>query len=243
MEPWMIMYIVAAALIFPSVILSAFSQMGTISAYNSFSKVLSGIRIPASEMSQKILVDEGLSDIKVAQINSKSTNRYEPKYKVIKLSTDNFDSYSIAAICVGAHEVGHAIQHSRFKFLFKLKFYLNIILNFACNLVLPLILLGSIIAFTFNYLVAGSYIIWAGIIIYATILLFYLVNLPFEFYASKRALSLLKKTDCFEENEITSIKKMLSSTTYKYCAALSKNLFFFLNFLNFSYVSSNGRKQ
>ena len=242
MNAWIIIYIVATALILPVCIASIVCQGHVTATFDRFSKVPCKAGITTGELAQKMLDAEGITDVKIARINGKLTDCYMPRYKVIKLSDATYNSNSMASLGVCAHEVGHAIQHAKGMFLFRLRSAVVPVVNFANKLIIPLILIGSILGFTFNILNVGFYIVLGSVILYGLSLVFYLLTLPLEYNASKRALQSMQKLGCFEESEINASKQVLKAAIYTYIAALSATLLYFLRFLSYAFVVAKTRE-
>jgi Zn-dependent membrane protease YugP len=58
-----------------------------------------------------------------------------------------------------------------------------------------------------------------GIILYAAAVLFYLVTLPVEFDASRRALVILRETGTLDSSELEGVKKVLWAAAMTYVAS------------------------
>src|ERR1700748_886626 len=57
-----------------------------------------------------ILDSAGLTDVNIEMVPGSLTDHYDPREKVLRLSTDVYQSRSLAAVGIAAHESGHAIQ-------------------------------------------------------------------------------------------------------------------------------------
>lgn len=241
MDPWIIVYIVATVLILPSVIVGIACQGNVNATFDKYSKVPCKSGITTGELAQKLLENEGIKDVNVVKINGKLSDCYAPRYKVVKLSESTYNSNSMASLGVCAHEVGHAVQHAKGMFLFRLRSLFVPIINFANKLFVPLILVGSILGFTFSILDVGFYIVLASVILYGLSLIFQLITLPLEYNASKRALEMMKKLNCFEDYELEDAKKVLKAAIYTYVASFGTSLFYFLRFLSYAFVVAKTR--
>ena len=172
---------------------------------NSFSES----RITASELARRLLQQAGVTNVKVIEIKGDLTDCYDPRRKVVKLSNSTYNSTSMAALGVCAHEVGHAIQDARGSLLFRIRIALVPIVNFISGAYVPLMVVGSLLNFVFFMPAIGYYICLASVIAYGASLLFQLVTLPLERDASSRALRLLKEANCFSETEIKQSKQKI----------------------------------
>lgn len=239
---WYIVYFLSIVLFIPSLILGVVSQNKTVSTFEKYSKYTTLCKITASELSLVLLANAGIKDVKIEQINGKLTDCYDPRNKVLKLSSSTINSTSVAALGVCAHEVGHAIQHNRNMFVFRLRTILVPIMNFFSRAFCPLVLIGSLLSFTFYLPNIGLVILWGSVISYGLSFLFYLVTLPLEYDASKRAGEILEKCDCFTPEEIEGSKKVLNAAIWTYISALATSMLYFLRFLSLARILDNDRR-
>lgn len=241
MESWMIVYIVATILILPSVIFGAICQSRAITVFDRYEKVVSSSGITASELTKKLLSNANITDVEVVKINGKLTDCYDPRHKVVKLSAATYNSTSMSALGVCAHEVGHAIQDNKKMFLFRLRMFLVPIVNFINKLFIPLVLAGSILSFAFYLPYIGEVIVWISVVLYGASLIFYLVTLPLEKDASKRALKILEKTNSFSNDELVVSKNVLTAAIYTYISALVTTTLYFLRFLSYALIFAKNK--
>src|SRR5919202_3034535 len=94
----------------PALFLALYAQWRVKSAYGKYSQVASSTRMTGAETARRLLDAAGLYNVQIERIPGELTDHYDPRGKVLRLSDSNFASYSVAAIGVTAHEVGHAIQ-------------------------------------------------------------------------------------------------------------------------------------
>lgn len=238
---WSLIYIIATILILPVFIYGWIAQAKVSGVFNRYSTISSRTNMTGAELAKKLLNDANITNVSIEIINGKLTDCYDPKHKVLKLSRATHDSTSIAALGVCAHEVGHAIQDAKGSFLFKLRTALVPVCNFISKAFLPLILIGSILGFTFYIPYVGYYTCLASIILYGASLLFQFVTLPLEYDASKKALKLLKETGNFAETELTYAKQVLSAAIHTYVASMLSTLVYFLRFLSYAMIFSKHR--
>lgn len=239
---WYIVYIASIVLFFPSLILGVIAQNKTVSTFEKYSKYKSICGITAQELSLVLLANAGVKDVRIEEINGKLTDCYDPKNKVLKLSTSTINSTSMAALGVCAHEVGHAIQDNQKMFTFRLRSAIVPVMNFFSKAFVPLILIGSLLSFTFYLPQIGLYVLWASVISYGLSFIFYLVTLPLEYNASKRAGEILTKCDFFTPEEVQASKKVLNAAIWTYVSALATSMLYFLRFLSLANLLSDRRK-
>ena len=199
-------------LIIPALLISVWAQTKVNSAFNKYSKIFSSRGYTASQIARYILDNNGLYNVQIDKVSGKLTDHFDPKANVVRLSDVVYDSTSVAAIGIAAHEVGHAIQHAQGYGPIKLRMAIIPITQIGSRLSMPLILLGIL----FSY----QPIISLGIIFFATATVFQLITLPVEFNASNRALTILENSNYLYSEELIGAKKTLSAAAMTYVAAL-----------------------
>lgn len=182
------------------------------STFSKYSKEHSRKGVQASEVARRILDENGLQDVTVARVSGHLTDNYNPKTNVVSLSDSVYDSTSLAAIGVAAHECGHAVQHARGYLPIKLRTAIVPLANIGSKLYIYVFLLG--ILFSFEPLVN------IGIWLFAFVVLFQLVTLPVEFNASSRALRTLRDSYILDSDEVPAARKTLGAAAMTYVASL-----------------------
>ena len=200
----------------PALIFSFWAQSKVQSTFQKYSRVLSARRMTGSEAARRILASNGLNDVKVNRIAGELTDHFDPRTNTVNLSESVYDSYSVAAIGVAAHESGHAVQYAVGYGPMKLRAAIIPVCNIGSKLSMPLVLLGIVLSF---YELA-----YLGCIFFATATVFQLVTLPVEFNASGRALEALESSGILSNEEIKGSKKVLSAAAMTYVAALASSL-------------------
>ncbi|UOQ85865.1 zinc metallopeptidase [Gracilibacillus salinarum] len=179
--------------------------------YKKYSKVMNANRMTGAEVARKILDDNGLFDVRIEETKGTLSDHYDPRKKVVRLSSDNYHGYSAAASAIAAHEVGHAIQDAE-SYAF---------LRFRHTLV-PIAGLGDKMSFIFiiaGILLGAMNLVLVGVIFMSFAVLFQLVTLPVEFDASNRAMNQLVSTGIIRNNEERQTKKVLNAAALTYVAA------------------------
>ncbi len=210
-------------LVVPTIVLALFAQMRVSSTFRTFSKYKSKINITAAEVTRRILDNNGLNSVSVERVSGNLTDHYDPKNNVIRLSDSVYNSTSIAAIGVAAHEAGHAVQHATHYAPIKIRNSIVPIANFGSSFAPILIIFGI--------LLSAEPLLWTGIILYSAIALFQLVTLPVEFNASSRALRTLSDMNVLDAEEASGAKKVLSAAALTYVAALITTIANLLRFI------------
>jgi len=199
-------------LVIIGVVLSMWASVGVKSTYSKFSKVLSKRGMTALEAAERILQGAGITDVRIERVSGDLTDHYDSSSKILRLSDTVYNSTSIAAIGVAAHECGHAIQDNQDYVPLRLRHFLVPVANFGNKLSMPLFILG---------LVFGLYdtLVPLGIFLFSFAVLFQVVTLPVEFNASSRAIAILGDSGMLSSEEVPQAKKVLRAAAYTYLAA------------------------
>ncbi|WP_399324505.1 zinc metallopeptidase [Tissierella sp.] len=196
--------------VLPAILFASYAQLKINSAFSKYSNVPSGTGYTGGQIARMILDRNGLYDVKVEQVSGKLTDHYDPRSKVVRLSTTIFGGNSIASMSVAAHEVGHAIQHSEGYLPLLLRNNLAPIANISSRFAWVLLIIGTLISW-------GNLITF-GIILFSSVVLFQIITLPVEFNASNRALLQLEN-GIVEMDKIKPAKKVLKAAALTYVAA------------------------
>lgn len=167
-------------------ILSFVVQQKLQSRFTKYSAIRNSSGLTGAQIAEKMLRDNGISDVKVVSVQGRLTDHYNPQTKTVNLSEDVYYQNSIAAAAVAAHECGHAVQHAVGYAPLKLRSALVPVVNFANMTVQWVLLAGVIMINVFPGL------LWLGIALFAMTTFFSLVTLPVEINASTRAVSWLE---------------------------------------------------
>lgn len=192
-------------------ILPLWAQMRVKNTYNKYSKVATSSHMKGAQVARKILDDNGLYDVQVEEVKGMLTDHYDPRKKVVRLSSGNFHGQSMASSAVAAHEVGHAIQDAEEYAFLKFRSSLVPVASFGSNAAIFIIIAGIILT--------RPNLILLGVIFMAAAVLFQLVTLPVEFNASSRAMDQLVVTGIIQNNEERETKKVLNAAALTYVAA------------------------
>lgn len=207
--------------ILPALLLTIVASIAVRSTYNRYSQVRSGAGITAAEAARRILDANGLSHVRIESIPGDLTDHFDSKAGVVRLSDTVRDSTSIAAIGVAAHECGHAIQYAKEYAPIRIRSAIVPATGVASRLAVPLVLIGTILSFYAESLLALAY---AGIILFGICVLFQLITLPVEFNASRRAREILVSEDILSGREVVGVTKVLNAAAMTYVAALATSI-------------------
>ena len=198
-------------LMLPGMAVAGWAQSRIASAYREGSRYRVSSGVTGAKAAAIIMNSSGVDNVPIEPVAGQLTNHYDPSKKILRLSASNYQDSSLAAVGVAAHEAGHALQDASHYPLLVVR-----------NLIVPLAGYGSNISFT--ALMAGMIfrsmtLIWAGILLFSTVVVFQLINLPVEFNASRRAREQLKLTGLITPAEDQVIGKVLGAAAMTYVAA------------------------
>lgn len=204
-------------LLIPAVILAIWAQSRVRSTYRKYSQIRSASGITGAVAARRILDMKGLNDVEVIPVAGELSDHYDPRTKKVCLSEGIYNSPSVAALGIAAHEVGHAAQHAEGYTALKLRHLILMPANLGSTLAFPLFFIGFIFT-SFKVLMD------VGIIFFIGALAFQLITLPVEFDASRRALVTLKGSGFLAEHEVDQSRKVLSAAALTYVAAATMAL-------------------
>ena len=188
-------------------LLSLWASSVVNSTFNKYSKVRCMSNLSGAEAARKVSIEH---------ISGKLTDHYDPRSKVLRLSDSTYASRSVAAVCVAAHECGHAIQDQKQYGPLVLRSTLVPLANFGSTAAWPVFILGLIMSL--------RPLVMAGIVLFTLAVLFQLVTLPVEFNASARAIKVLESTGMLGSTEIDGAKKVLRAAAMTYVASLAASV-------------------
>jgi uncharacterized protein len=206
-----------------AMVVAVIAQIRVRSAFNKFSRVRTQRGLTGAEVAQEILDNAGIHDVAIDRVQSLLGDHYDPTKKVLCLSPGVYDSDSVAAVGIAAHECGHAIQHQQAYAPLKARMAVVPATMFASQL-LPLVMIGG-----FWFGIMGF--ITLGIAVYAILTVFQLITLPVEFDASRRAKQILNRNGAVTTDEAAGINKVLNAAALTYVAAFLTSLAYLLQLL------------
>lgn len=180
--------------------------------FKKYDKFISHHGTSGAEAARFILDNAGLQNIQINKVSGNLTDNYNPGNKTLNLSESTYDSTSVAAIGVAAHECGHAIQDQKNYAPMRLRAALVPAVNLGSNASIPLIIVGALFGMNHTLITIG---IW----LFALVVLFQVVTLPVEFNASGRAVKILSSGDLLDSDEVPMVKQVLFAAALTYVAA------------------------
>ena len=218
-------------LVIAAFFLTLFASFGVNSTFKKYNEVYSSRGITAAEAARKILDANGLYNIRIEHVSGNLTDHFSPKEGVIRLSDATYNSASVAAIGVAAHECGHAIQHQTGYVPIKIRNGIVPVVNVSNALSMPLFILGLILSI--------EPLAMAGALLFGMVLVFQLVTLPTETNASRRAMKTLDEMAILEGEELNGARKTLTAAAMTYVAAVASTA---LQFLRLVMIANRRRR-
>lgn len=217
-------------ILIPAIVFAMIAQFQVSATFKRYSQEHSRRGYNAAQVARIILDENGLRNVQIQHTSGNLTDHYDPRSNVVRLSDSTYQSTSVAAIGVAAHEVGHAIQHAQGYFPIKIRTAIIPVTNIGSNLATPLVILGLVLSM--------QPLITIGIFLYTFMVLFQAVTLPVELNASSRAMKTLENYHILEEDELKKSRKVLTAAAMTYVAALFSAL---LSLLRLLILANRGR--
>ena len=223
-------------LLIPILILSVWAQTQVSGNFKRYSGVANRRRLTGAQAAEAVLRAHGVYNVAIRPCAGNLTDHYDPRDNSISLSENVYNSASIAAVGVAAHEAGHAVQYA--------ENYGPVRLRTA---IIPATQIGS--KFSFILLLVGMVLysqslFLIGILLFSLTTLFQLITLPVEFNASHRALQTLENQQLLYDDELSGARKVLKAAALTYVAALLMSALQLLRYvLIFLGRSNRGRRR
>lgn len=198
-------------LVVPTLILSMWAQMKVSSTFNKYSRIGSRGNMSSQDVARNMMRKHGITDVSIERVGGKLTDHYDPSSKTLRLSSTVYGYSSIAAIGVAAHEAGHAVQHATSYGPLGLRSFLVPVANIGSMAGPYLAMAGLLFGFPL--------LLQIGIILFSGAVAFYLITLPVEFNASRRALISLRDSAVLSDEELKGARKVLSAAALTYVAS------------------------
>ena len=203
-------------LIFIPLIIAMIASANVRSTYRKYQQIGNSRGLTGQMAARQILDANGLYNVSIEHISGELSDHYDPRANVVRLSDSTFNSTSVAAVGVAAHEVGHAIQYATGYSPMKLRSAVIPLTNIGSTLSYPMVILGLVLGNSY----VGDMLINAGIFLFLAVVLFQFATLFVEFNASARAMTTLYSQHILEGNELSMSRKVLTAAALTYVAAL-----------------------
>ncbi|PVW14162.1 zinc metallopeptidase [Marixanthomonas spongiae] len=225
----MIGYYILAGAIF---LVSMYVSNKLKSKFKKYSKVHLQNGMSGKEIAEKMLADNGITDVQVISTPGQLTDHYHPGKKTVNLSEPVYMQRNAAAAAVAAHECGHAVQHARAYSWLKMRSAIVPAVSVASKLSNFVIMAGLVLTFATSMTGLGNTLFLVGIILFAATTVFAFITLPVEFDASKRALAWLENENMLTPQEHDGAKDALKWAARTYVVAALGSLATLLYFIS-----------
>lgn len=205
------------------------------STFNKYSRVGSLSGMTGAMAAERILHAEGIYDVSIVHVSGNLTDHYNPSKKTLALSDSVFNSTSVAAVGVAAHECGHAMQHHHGYLPLSLRSAFVPIANIGSKLAWPVIIIGALINNR-----SSMMLINIGILLFCAAVLFQIITLPVEFNASRRALASIRAQGILTSNELVYTRRVLKAAALTYVASAAASI---LQLLRIILLFGGGRRR
>jgi Zn-dependent membrane protease YugP len=207
----------------PAFVFSLWASWRTKANFKKYSKVPVSSGLSGAEAAARLLEGAGIRDVTITRSRGMLSDHYNPVTKSLALSDGVYDSRSLAAVGIAAHESGHAIQHARHYGPLKLRSMLVPTAGIGSNIGYFVMLIGLFMS--------SQNMVMVGAVLFSAVLLFQLVTLPVEFDASNRAKALVVEQGIVGVGERRGMDKVLNAAAMTYVAAVASSLATLLYFL------------
>ncbi len=218
----------------PAMLFSIIAQIWVKSAFSRWSKVGVSTGLSGAEAAERIVSRAGLG-VKVERVNGFLSDHYDPRAKVLRLSSAVYDGRSLASIGVAAHEAGHALQHAQNYLPLQWRTAVVPAASIGSNLAWPLLIIG--------FIFQSMGLIYVGIVLFSAAVLFQLITLPVEIDASRRALAVVRTEGIVStEVEAGGARSVLTAAAMTYVAAAATAVLTLVYFLMRAGILGGGRR-
>jgi uncharacterized protein len=195
--------------VLPAFLLVIWAQMRVQSAYAVAQRMPAPLSGAAA--ARHVLDSAGLQRVAIEQIPGHLSDHYDPRDKVLRLSAEVYQSRSLAAVGIAAHEAGHALQDAYAYAPLAIRNAAVPLAGFGSGAGIWMVVLGAIFQF--------GPLVWAGIALFSAVVFIQIVNLPVEFNASARAKQQLVALGVIDREQLVYVSKVLDAAAWTYVAA------------------------
>ena len=216
----------------PALILAMIAQWRVSATVNKYSKVFTGRGQTGARVARALLDFHGLQDVAVERGGGVLSDHYDPRTRTLRLSPAVFDTPSVAAVGIAAHETGHALQHQDSYWPLQ-----------ARTAIVPVVQFGSFLGplvFFAGLLLQLTGLAWVGVALFSVVAVFALVTLPVEFNASHRAKALLQSYQFTSHDEQVGVNRVLDAAALTYVAGVAQAL---STLLYYVFILTGGRRR
>jgi len=198
----------------PALLLGFWAQIKVKGAMNKYSRVRTYTNLTGSEVARRMLNSSGLQDVRIEQVQGFLSDHYDPRVKTLRLSPQVYQSPSLAAAGVAAHEAGHAVQDAQNYAMLRFRTAMVPSVQIGSWLGPIIFMIGLFIQSSM-----GTTLAWVGLALFAASALFALVTLPVEYDASRKAKAWLSTSGIVLNQEMQGVNSVLDAAALTYLAA------------------------
>jgi len=170
------------------------------------------------ELAKHLIERFSLNDVKVEV--TELGDHYDPIEKKVRLSKENYESKSLTAIAIAAHEVGHAIQDQQGDRRLAIRTKMVPIIDKVARLSAVIISLSPIIGIITRHPMPFSLLLLLGLSGFIARMMVHAVTLPIEFDASfSKALPLLREGEYISQSNEKAVGHVLRAAALTYVSA------------------------
>jgi uncharacterized protein len=206
----------------PALLLAMWAQMRVKTAYATAQQMPAPLSGAAA--ARHILDSAGLGSVAIQEIPGEMTDHYDPRSKVLNLSSPVYNSRTLAAVGIAAHEAGHALQDAKAYAPMAIRNLAVPVANFGSGIGVTMIILGA--------LFHAHALISVGILLFSAVVFYQLVNLPVEFDASNRAKAQLVDLGIIDQQGLTVVRSVLNAAAWTYVAATLQSVMILLYYIS-----------
>ena len=210
-------------MLLPVLLITVYAQAKVNSSFKRYSRVTNRRYLTGAQAAEAVLRRHGVYGVRIERVAGNLTDHYDPRTNVIRLSQSVYDSPTIAAVGVAAHEAGHAVQYAVGYGPIRLRSALIPVTQVGSQFGIILLILGIVMSFEPLFL--------AGIVLFGATTVFQLVTLPVEYNASHRAIETIESAHLLDDDALVGAKKVLSAAALTYVAALLTSVVQLLRFI------------
>ena len=202
-------------ILIPGTLLSLWAQNNIKSTYHRYAQIPSTMGMTGADVAKSILQQMGVTDVRVEPVAGQLSDHYDPSAKAVRLSQGIYNSNSLAAAAVAAHECGHVLQDKQGYAFMNFRAALVPAANIGSNLGPMLVVVGIFLS-TMGAI--SAIFINLGIFLFLGVIAFHIITLPVEFDASSRALKLIEQLGILQGEENRGAKAVLQAAAWTYVA-------------------------
>lgn len=226
-------------IVLPAMLLAMYASYKVKATYQKYSKFNNRNGYTGAQVARMILERHGIHHIPVELTPGVMTDHYDSKAGVVRLSEGVYNSTSLAAIGIAAHEIGHVIQDDEAYAFLRIRHAIFPVIAFANQTAMPLAFLGIFLGALSSVNSIGYLILQFAILLFTAVVIFHVVTLPVELNASHRAIEILEGEQILDQEEIIPAKRVLRAAALTYIAAAAVAISNLLRFI----LLSRGRRR